>query len=65
MSDRKPLATLDQVAAFTGLTAATLYDQRHRGVGIGAQGIRIGRHLRWRWADIDTWLDSQQPPHAA
>lgn len=59
MVDRRPLPDIKQVSAFTGLPIATLRDQRHQGVGIGGLAIKVGKHLRWRWEDIDRWLDEQ------
>ncbi len=61
MSDRKqpPLLTIDDVSKFVGLPVSTIYSQRHKRVGIGALGLRIGRHLRWRPSDIEAWLDAQ------
>lgn len=59
MASRSPMGEPDEVCAYTKISKATLYDQRHRGVGIGSLGIRIGKHLRWRWEDIDRYLDEQ------
>jgi excisionase family DNA binding protein len=43
-----------EVADFLGVPKATLYGWRYRGEG--PPGIRIGRHLRYRAADVDTWI---------
>lgn len=59
MTDRQRLGTTDEVSEYAGIPKQTLYDQRHRGVGIGALGIKVGRHLRFRWSDIDAYLDEQ------
>jgi predicted DNA-binding transcriptional regulator AlpA len=53
------LLSIKEVSEFVGLPISTIYSQRQRRVGIGALGIPIGRHLRWRLSDIDTWLDAQ------
>jgi len=53
------LLDISQVSEAAGLPKATLYQQRHRRVGIGALAIRVGRHLRWRPGDIEAWLDAQ------
>ncbi|MTD17124.1 helix-turn-helix domain-containing protein [Nakamurella sp. YIM 132087] len=45
--------------------AQTLYSLRV--YGKGPRGIRVGRHLRYRRADVEAWLDSQdddRPPAA-
>lgn len=59
MASRSPMGNADEVCAFADISKATLYDQRHRGVGLGSLGIKIGKHLRWRWEDIDRYLDEQ------
>jgi hypothetical protein len=41
----------------------TVYNWRTR--GLGPRGIRVGRHVRYRLADVDAWLDGladQQHP---
>jgi len=60
MSDTRPMAGMAEICAHLHLPKSTIYDQRHRGVGIGALAIKVGRHLRWRWEDVDRWLDEQQ-----
>jgi predicted DNA-binding transcriptional regulator AlpA len=55
-----PLLDAAQVANWLGISIATLYDQRHRRVGIGNLAIKVGRHLRWRSTDVERWLDQQQ-----
>ena len=60
MSDeRRPLGKPEEVADYVGLSVSTLYDQRSRGVGIGALAIKVGRHLRWSWEDVDRLLGEQ------
>lgn len=59
MRDTQALATIGEVSEFTRLPAATLRWQRHHGSGIGALAIKVGKHLRWRWADIEKYLDEQ------
>lgn len=58
-TSREPLPGVEDVIAYLGIPRQTIYDQRHRGVGIGALGIKVGRHLRFRWSDIDHYLDEQ------
>ena len=52
------LLTPDDVAELLGVPRATLYSWRYRGAGPPA--IRVGRHLRYRWSDLDQWLDDQR-----
>lgn len=53
------LLNITQVAEVSGLPKATLYQQRHKRLGIGALAIKVGRHLRWRPEDLEAWLDDQ------
>lgn len=54
-SDR--LLSPQELAAYLGVPLATVYGWRYR--GNGPPGIRIGRHLRYRWSDLQTWLNAQ------
>lgn len=49
--------TLDEVADYLQVPAATLYRWRYR--RIGPVGIRVGRHVRYRREDVDAWLAKQ------
>jgi excisionase family DNA binding protein len=63
MSDAtRPLATAEQVSQYLGIPVNTLYQWRLRRTG--PVGLRIGRHLRYRWSDVEKWLD-QQGDHVA
>ncbi|WP_274916046.1 helix-turn-helix domain-containing protein [Streptomyces sp. WZ-12] len=55
--DRAPLATPEDVAAYLGVPVKTLYQWRHRRIGPNA--LKVGRHLRYRWAEVDAWLTAQ------
>lgn len=61
--DRRPLARVEEVSAYLGVPIATLYQWRHRGVGPRAS--KVGRHLRYRWADVERYLDDQAQGAAA
>lgn len=50
-----PLATIGEVAAFLRIPSRTLYQWRYRGKGPPA--YRVGRHLRFRWLDVEAWLE--------
>jgi excisionase family DNA binding protein len=54
---RRPLATPQQVADYLGVPLGTIYQWSSRGGG--PKFIRVGRHLRARWDDVERWLDSQ------
>ncbi|MEV4820248.1 helix-turn-helix domain-containing protein [Micromonospora sp. NPDC049274] len=57
MSDRRALATTDEVAAFLRLPVRTVEDWRRN--GRGPKFSRTGKHVRYRWADVEKWLDEQ------
>ncbi len=60
MRDTRALATIGEVSEYTRLPEATLRWQRHREVGIGALAIKVGKHLRWDWTDIDAYVKAQK-----
>jgi excisionase family DNA binding protein len=49
------LLTARDVAQFLGIPMATLYSWRTR--GIAPRAVRVGKHLRFRRADVDAWVD--------
>lgn len=57
MSDRRALATPAEVAAYLQKPARTL--ERWRYQGIGPRYAVVGRGIRYRWSDVEKWLDEQ------
>lgn len=57
MTVRKPLATLPEVSEYLGVPANTLYQWRTK--KLGPRSSRVGRHIRYRWDDVEKWLDEQ------
>lgn len=55
MSTRRPLATPKEVSDYLGVPVGTLYQWTHH--GRGPKVSRVGRHLRYRWEDIDAYLE--------
>jgi predicted DNA-binding transcriptional regulator AlpA len=52
------LWTPEEVSAFLGdIPVATLYQWRHKGKG--PKSRRVGRHLRYRPADVRVWVEKQ------
>jgi len=49
--------TLAEVAELLGVPVGTLYGWRHRGEG--PPGYRIGRHVRYRRAGVEAWIEDQ------
>jgi hypothetical protein len=59
-SNRRALATPDELSVHLGVPPGTLSSWNHR--GIGPQAAKV---LRYRWTEADAWLDAQTPHHAA
>jgi excisionase family DNA binding protein len=51
------LMTLLEVSQLLGVPVATLYRWRNRGEG--PTGHRIGRHVRYRRAAVEAWIETQ------
>ena len=51
-----------ELANYLGVPLATVYRWRsHRG---GPTGIRVGRHVRYRFGDVEHWLDELRDQEA-
>ncbi|MFC9296925.1 helix-turn-helix transcriptional regulator [Streptomyces sp. NPDC057011] len=61
--DRHPKATPEEVAAYLQVPVGTLYQWRHKGYGPPA--VRIGKHLRYTWSDVDAWWAAQVAQQSA
>ncbi len=60
------LLTITELADYLGVPVATLYQWRYRREG--PPGFRVGRHVRYRWSDVQEWIEHQletSPPHVA
>jgi excisionase family DNA binding protein len=57
MAERHPLASSAEIAEYLGVPVRTL-DQWSYG-GTGPRFSKVGRHRRYRWADVEQWLDQQ------
>jgi len=51
------LMTPSEVSQLLGVPVTTLYGWRHRGEG--PVGYRIGRHVRYRRATVEEWIETQ------
>lgn len=63
MDSSSRLLTLPEVAEQLGVPLGTIYAWRTR--SLGPRGIRVGKYVRIRQADLDAWLDSQADPVTA
>ena len=51
------LLTVEDLGEYLGVPVATLYAWRYHRQG--PPGFRVGRHLRYRWADIEAWISDK------
>jgi excisionase family DNA binding protein len=51
------LGTTEDVATYLQVPAKTLAQWRCH--GDGPPYHKVGRHVRYRWADVETWLSRQ------
>lgn len=54
------LLSPDELADYLAIPVKTVYNWRTSGKG--PRGVRIGRHLRFRWSDVQEWLDDNADP---
>lgn len=62
-TDADRLLSPEQLATFLGVPLATVYRWRTRGGG--PRGIRVGRHVRYRLSDVESWLEDHADPEPA
>jgi excisionase family DNA binding protein len=51
------LVDVQELAAYLNLPVKTLYAWRYRREGPPA--FRVGRHLRYRWSDVELWIQQR------
>ena len=51
------LLTAEELADFLDVPIKTLYAWRYRGEG--PVGFRVGRHIRYRWIDVEEWIEDR------
>jgi Helix-turn-helix domain len=54
---REPLGSPADVADHLQIPEKTLAEWRHH--GDGPRYLRVGRYVRYRWADVEEWLAGQ------
>jgi predicted DNA-binding transcriptional regulator AlpA len=63
MERTERLVGVDELSAYLDVPVATLYGWRYRREG--PPGFRVGRHLRYRWSDVERWVEQRlevEPP---
>ncbi len=53
----EPMLTPQELAAFLAVPVATVY--RWNSEGTGPRRVRVGKHVRFRRADVDSWIEQQ------
>ena len=53
----EPLLTIDEVASYLRKPKKTLYAWRTR--GLGPRAMKVGGDLRYKLADVESWLTGQ------
>lgn len=48
------LLSVEELAGYLEVPVKTIYSWRHRNTG--PKGFRVGKHLRFRWRDVQTWV---------
>jgi excisionase family DNA binding protein len=48
------LLSVKELADYLEVPVKTIYAWRHR--NSGPKGFRVGKHLRFRWYDVQTWV---------
>ena len=51
-SDR--LLSVEELADYLEVPVKTIYTWRHHNTG--PRGFRVGKHLRFRWRDVQVWV---------
>lgn len=57
------LLTPLEVAAQLGVPLSTLYSWNSRGTG--PRRVHVGRHVRFRQSDVDSWVEANLTPEPA
>lgn len=58
MANLDPLLTPEEVSEHLRVPVQTLYQWRWKGLGPSA--IKVGKHLRYRRSDVESWLEAGQ-----
>lgn len=56
----EPVLTTSELAAHLGVPVQTIHDLRH--AGRGPRGFRVGRELRYRLSEVQSWLAGLEEP---
>ncbi|MGF1617162.1 MAG: helix-turn-helix transcriptional regulator [Acidimicrobiia bacterium] len=51
------LLSVEELADYLEVPVKTIYTWRHRNTG--PKGFRVGKHVRFRWHDVQAWVAQQ------
>jgi excisionase family DNA binding protein len=57
MERKDRLISVKELSDYLNVPATTLYQWRYRREG--PPGFRVGRHVRYRWSDVEEWIEHQ------
>jgi excisionase family DNA binding protein len=57
MDNPNRLISTEELAAYLEIPLATIYQWCHKGMAPPA--VRLGKHLRFRWEDVQNWLEER------
>ena len=57
MEQQDRLVNVQELADYLDVPVKTLYAWRYRCEGPPA--FRVGRHLRYRWSDVERWIEGR------
>ena len=57
MESLDPLLTVRELADYLDVPVGTIYAWRYRRQG--PPGFRVGRHVRFRWSDVEQWISDR------
>ncbi|MGA7271806.1 MAG: helix-turn-helix domain-containing protein [Acidimicrobiia bacterium] len=57
MDTRNRLLTVHELAEYLGVPVTTIYAWRYRREG--PPGFRVGKYVRYRWSDVQEWIQDQ------
>ncbi len=57
MESLEQLLTVKDLAEYLDVPVATVYGWRYR--RLGPPGFRVGKHLRFRWSDVEGWIEDR------
>jgi len=57
MQHLEPLISAQELAEYLDVPVATIYAWRYRRQG--PPGFRVGRYVRFRWSDVERWIEDR------